>query len=635
MTYCPNPTCNQPFNPNNAKFCSNCGTKLLLGDRYRAVHLLGQGGFGRTFLGVDEYKPGQPPCAIKQFIPPDLNRSQQDKALTLFAQEAERLQQLGQHSQIPELLAYFRQELWQFLVLEYISGSTLAEELEQKGTFSVQRVEQLLANLLPVLEFVHQHQVIHRDIKPENIIYRSGDKQFVLVDFGAAKFATETLLHKTGTVISTAGYTAPEQLLGKAVFASDLYSLGVTCIHLLTGTPPVDLFDSSEDTWFWRKYLTTPVNRSLAGILDRLLERATRRRYATAKAVLEDLQVHPCDRRGKPSQTSSSSASTSPQPAAHWACVRTLQGHSSSIAALALTTDQTLITTGAEGTIKLWDLSTCKLTGVLGEHAGAIQTIALLSGQANASPHQGQILICGGESGQLSFWQLETGELLSHLAAHHRSLKTLAVGGNWLATVGKEEPAQTFKERSTLGIHRIKLWDPFTQELRITLAAETAVYALALSPDGHYLASGGYDGMVRVWEVETGTLLQRMYWQLGPVQAIAISPDGQFLAAGGFDGTIKIWQMEQRRITTWKVLAKHQRSVLSLCFSPDSQHLASGGEDQTVKLWSLNHGRPVVTLQGHTAPLSALCFSADGPTLISGSQDKTVKLWQAIPQSAP
>ena len=312
MSYCLNPTCHNPQNPGDAELCQSCGSKLLLtldaetpsASRYRTRKPIGQGGFGRTFLAVDETKPvifSQ--CVIKQSFP---QNTAGEKAAQLFHQEAAQLETLGKHPQIPELIAHFEQDGRQYLVQEFIDGKNLARELEQKGAFTETQIRQILNDLLPVLHFVHKSKVIHRDIKPENIIRRRlspaplsalensyqpspFQKDIVLVDFGAAKKVTATGLPQTGTIIGSAAYTAPEQLMGKAVFASDIYSLGVTCIHLLTEIPPFDLFDSTEDSWAWRNYLKTAVSDDLGRILDTMLQSATKRRYSSASAVLRHL----------------------------------------------------------------------------------------------------------------------------------------------------------------------------------------------------------------------------------------------------------------------------------------------------------------------------------------------------------
>ncbi|WRH65807.1 MAG: serine/threonine-protein kinase [Planktothrix sp. GU0601_MAG3] len=289
MSKCLNPDCLQT----NSKtvFCQKCGSKLLLTDRYRALEILGQGGFGRTFLAVDEHKPSQPYCVIKQFLPQAQGTNNQEKAGELFKQEAIQLEHLGKHQQIPELFAYLTQDNRQYLVQEYIEGQNLAQELAQAGAFSETKIINLLEDLLPILAFIHQRKIIHRDIKPENIIRNKSDNKLFLVDFGAAKAATITALAVTGTVIGSAQYTAPEQAMGKPIFASDLYSLGVTCIHLLTNIEPFNLFDSGECDWVWRDYLKIKVNNTLGQVLDKLLQQGTKKRFQTAQEVLEALQL--------------------------------------------------------------------------------------------------------------------------------------------------------------------------------------------------------------------------------------------------------------------------------------------------------------------------------------------------------
>jgi serine/threonine protein kinase len=295
MSYCLNPRCPKPENTNDGKFCLTCGAKILLKERYRAIKPIGQGGFGRTFLAVDEDKPSKPRCVIKQFYPQAQGTSTVQKAVELFTQEAVRLDELGKHPQIPELLAYFTQEDRQYLVQEFIEGQNLAQELSEKGAFNENQIRQLLQDLLSVLQFCHARQVIHRDMKPENIILRrsplvkGGWGELFLVDFGASKYVTNTNINSTGTSIGSPEYVAPEQIRGQAIFASDIYSLGVTCVHLFTERSPFDLYDINNGTWIWQKYLQTPVSSQLSRILNQMLESIPMRRYQTADEVLKDL----------------------------------------------------------------------------------------------------------------------------------------------------------------------------------------------------------------------------------------------------------------------------------------------------------------------------------------------------------
>ena len=293
----------QPPEENSGSGFSQSNT--LLNDRYRILKSLGQGGFGKTFLSIDEKYPqnsqdivfsGHPTpklCVLKQFFPQCQTIYSNQKASELFHQESLRLAELGKHSQIPQLLDTFEQDGKQYLVQEWVDGQTLEQELAEAGPFNEAEIWQLLGDLLPVLQFVHAHQVIHRDIKPSNIIRDQSNRQLFLVDFGAAKYTTGKIWQQTGTMIGSAEYAAPEQIRGKAVFASDLYSLGVTCLHLLTQMSPFELYDCSEDAWIWRAYLVEPISPSLEKILCQLVQPATKLRYHFAAEVLLDLNSLP------------------------------------------------------------------------------------------------------------------------------------------------------------------------------------------------------------------------------------------------------------------------------------------------------------------------------------------------------
>src|SRR3712207_1937199 len=109
MSYCVTPGCLAPQNPDSAQFCHSCGSKLWLKERYCPIQPIGCGGFGRTFLAVDEDIPSKPRCVIKQFYHQSSGGLVSKKAVELFHQEAERLDELGKHPQIPTLLAHFEQ----------------------------------------------------------------------------------------------------------------------------------------------------------------------------------------------------------------------------------------------------------------------------------------------------------------------------------------------------------------------------------------------------------------------------------------------------------------------------------------------------------------------------------------------
>lgn len=290
--HCLNPDC-QTENPVGANFCYRCGTPFLLKGRYQCDRTLGQGGFGRTYLVQDTYR-GNTKVVVKQFIPNTSLRksgSSLQKALSLFEQESQRLLQLDQHPQIPTLFESFEANNSHYLVQQLIEGRTLADLLTRLGKpFNEMQIRSVLLNLLPVLQFIHSQNIIHRDIKPENVIRRSSDKRLVLIDFGAAKAATVTLMGETGTTIGSTGYAAPEQIYGRAVFSSDLYSLGVMCLHLLTQEKPSDLYDPMEGTLVWRQFLKGhAISPELATVLDRMTQSLVKDRYSSAQDALRDL----------------------------------------------------------------------------------------------------------------------------------------------------------------------------------------------------------------------------------------------------------------------------------------------------------------------------------------------------------
>ncbi|WP_299407533.1 serine/threonine-protein kinase [Acaryochloris sp. IP29b_bin.148] len=287
MIACLNPACHHS-NPEAATVCEHCQITLRLCDRYRPTQLLGQGGFGRTFLAVDEGQVNHPACVIKQVWPTQF--PDPDKIIELFHQEAQLLKELGCHPQIPQLLASVEQDDKLYVVQEYIDGQNLAQERTEVERFSPKQIQQLLAELLPVLGFIHQHQLLHRDIKPANIIRRSTDQQLVLVDFGAAKRLTGTAIAKTGTSIGSAEYIAPEQARGKAQFASDIYGLGVTCIHLLTGLSPFDLMDG-DGQWIWESLCDQPIKPDLATVLNKMIAPAVSQRYGSVEDAIADLHT--------------------------------------------------------------------------------------------------------------------------------------------------------------------------------------------------------------------------------------------------------------------------------------------------------------------------------------------------------
>ncbi|MBD2514598.1 serine/threonine protein kinase [Nostoc sp. FACHB-973] len=265
----------------------------LLDGRYQVLQVLGGGGFGQTYIAQDTHRPGFPKCVVKHLKPVTRSPEFLETARRLFSSEAETLEQLGNHDQIPRLLAYFEHNQEFFLVQDFIEGHTLKAELTPNERWTENRVIELLQQILGILQFIHSHNVIHRDIKPDNIIRRQQDGKLVLIDFGAVKQMQTQLLTVPGhtgasIIIGTPGYMSTEQGQGKPRPNSDIYSLGIIAIQALTGLHPIS-FEEDSDTGeiSWQHH--AKVSSELASVLSKMVLHHFKQRYQSAAEVLRTL----------------------------------------------------------------------------------------------------------------------------------------------------------------------------------------------------------------------------------------------------------------------------------------------------------------------------------------------------------
>ena len=303
----------------------------LLDRRYRIVQILSSGAFGQTYLAADTRRPGHPQCVVKQLRPPNNNSKILKTALRLFEKEAEILEKLGRHDQIPLLLAYFKENSHFYLVEEYIEGHSLTKELVPGSPWPEERAIKLLEEILEILLFVHEQGVIHRDVNPSNIIRRRSDKKLVLIDFGSVKEVSHQFLNGNGQSMRTIATGTPtympiEQFQGNPQYNSDLYAVGMIAIQAITGLEASDLpklqdpnLSNSEDlTWRNR----TRVSAGLAKIIDKMIHHYHGKRYASSGEVIADLRK--LTGRSDFTPVQNSNASNSPIRIKNWSKILVL-----------------------------------------------------------------------------------------------------------------------------------------------------------------------------------------------------------------------------------------------------------------------------------------------------------------------
>ena len=262
----------------------------LLAGHYRILQVLGEGGFGQTYITEDLHLPGNPKCVLKHLKPASTNTGVLEIARKLFDKEAIVLQQLGNHDRIPRLLAYFEEDQEFYLVQEYVPGHPLSKELTPGTKWSERQVTELFQEVLDILVFIHGQGVIHRDIKPDNIMRRDSDRRLVLIDFGAIKQVRNQQVahgqHTMTVAIGTPGYMPIEQASGNPRASSDIYSLGMLGIQALTGVNPYELAEDDRTGELKWEHLTV-ANPQLVAIIQRMTRYHFRDRYLTAAEALQ------------------------------------------------------------------------------------------------------------------------------------------------------------------------------------------------------------------------------------------------------------------------------------------------------------------------------------------------------------
>ena len=671
MIYCLNPDCKQPINVNVAvnvaqfnvaqsTCCESCGLPLvpLLRGRYRIVRALGQGGFGKTYLAVDEDRL-KARCVIKQFSPQVKGEKSLKKAVLLFEQEAIRLNELGEHPHIPSLLAYFEQDNRLYLVQQFIEGATLAQELAHQGCFGEQKIREVMAGLLPILKFVHDRNVIHRDITPANIIRRKLDNRLILIDFGIAKVLEEvgSDLGVPGTKIGTEGYAPIEQLRsGRAFPASDLYSLGATCLYLMTRTKPDDLYDPIQGNWLWRSKLADQGVRFSEGIgqvLDRLLKDLVIERYQTADQVMHDLRLllsrPPSSSPGffpvRGNVTSSIPRTTQP-PA--FSRLPESANHSDSLRTDSFRTDSfsnSEIRANSEGlsnsdfVTDLRDIDDSSQANELPqlEQLSQLQSSQLQSSQPSVLPQPSELpaapspdllsagLLLSDARRSALPTSLPTSERISgELTDLYGCISTLKGHSSWVLALAASPDGQTLVSGGL--DDRIIVWDLLSGDPDKILVGHTKpINGLVITPNGKMVVSCSDDISIKFWRLSTGSMERSLSVHTRDINSIAVSPDGQFLVSGAEDRTLCAWNVNTG---AWlRSYPEVSGMVRSVAISANAQVVACGGLDNKVRVWNFNTTQLLLCFSGHNNSVLSVALTQSGRYAVSGSKDRTIKIW--------
>ncbi len=591
------------INVNGEQRCRECGRSLrfalqivsdTINERYRIIRGIGRGGFGAVYQAEDARVPGKL-VAIKESFDTTEIRS--------FQREFQVLRNL-RHPNLPRYYDMFEAEESGYLVMEFVPGQSFQDILNKKrGAMPEVLVLSYVVQLCDVLCYLHRQEppITHRDIKPANIRL-TPEGLIKLVDFGLVKWGTPQDV--TTIPGGTRTYSAPEQWvrMGSTGPRSDIYSLGATLYHLLTGHQPTLTANRVVNP---PEALSAPrsLNRNLAPHISNTIIRAMaineEHRYPD---VLSLKQALVCEQ--------ASPMAITPENAQRVFELDRRQGDVADSCKIAWSPDSNfLMWNFYTGHCVLWDVKADTTRYISDKEDNDVNVLDI------AFSPDGQIAASVSYyKKKIKLWSVQDGELQRTLTGHDDVVLDIAFSpdGKIIASASQDKT--------------IKLWQlPKGRLLHTLTGHEDTVWSVAFSSDGLTLASASQDMTVKLWRVSDGELLHTLEGHEGSVTSVAFAPDGQTLASGSQDTTIKLWRTLNGELVD--TLERHDGPVWSVTFSPDGLTLASASQDKTVKLWRTRNGKLLQTLYGHRGTVWSVAFSPDGLSLASAGG--TVRLWGA------
>ena len=620
------------------------GEQPLLKQRYRLLAQIGSGGFGAVYQAEDTVL-GDRKVAVKEMNQRGLTPEEAQEATNAFRNEALLLAGLA-HPNLPHIYDQFEEGGRWYLVMDFIEGETLEARLARMpgGRLPVQEVLKLGVQLCTVLDYLHTQQppIIFRDLKPANImITQSGD--LFLIDFGIARHFKPGQTKDT-VAFGSAGYAAPEQY-GKAqtTTQSDIYSLGATLHHLMSGHDP-------SDSPFVFEPLDLAEPHGLEALILQMLDSRASKRPASMAVIKHDLErladdlatrqkQRPAAVVPPPAPSSAAPATrpvvqSAPAPVRHPPAPRLLhrqerhpptprllyRRHTERVNTVAWSPDGTMIASGGnDQTVQIWESAS-------GTHLQTLPETDRV--HALAWSPDGAQLAWVSQGKEVHLWRADTGEF-SRLALPGLNLFNVFLAVTWA-------PDGSRLAAGGLG-KTVEIWEVKTGKHELTYSGhrrflqESSIYALAWSPDGESMASVSTDGMIQVWEVATAHLRcsysGHQWGYLGHKGGVSWSPDSASLVSAGERATIHIW--DAATAAQRLILNGHQSAVNRVSWSPDGQYIASASADRTVRVWDGATAKEVMAYVGHDGEVNAVAWSPDSKLLASGSDDHTVRIWQA------
>ncbi|HLN33281.1 MAG TPA: protein kinase [Gemmataceae bacterium] len=620
---------------------------------YDVIEVLGHGGMGVVLKAFDSCL--QRFVAIKVLA---VHFANNQTARQRFCREARAAAAIN-HKNVVAIYQVDEIDNLPYLVMEYVPGASLEEHLERTGRFALEDILRIGAQVASGLAAAHAQGLIHRDIKPANILLETGAESVKLTDFGLARAADDAKLTQSGTVAGTPLYMAPEQARGETLdYRADLFSLGSVLYAMCTGVTP---FEAGTPLAVLRRIteerprpiheINPAIPDWMEEIVEKLQAKKPANRFESAAEVAEMLNqylahvrqpsmVHlpRCPRLrarqrrlllagftflgfacgfgaselwravspAQPSTLSATALAGNPEVDSSSSALKTLHANMGPIWSVAFAPDGSSLALALDdGTVKIWDLKSERVSATLNAHKGPVWAVAYNK--------DGSLLATASDDGTAKVWNLATAEARTPFR-HRTAVRAVAFAGDGksLATGSRDGS--------------VRIWSLSTGEETVIIHGhEGVIMSVAFSPDGKTVASASGDKTVKLWDAATGHEQLTLSGHTGGVYSVAFSPDNKFIASGGWDKTVQVWDTSTG--TSYAVFRGHAQDVWSVAFAADGRTLASGSEDRTVKVWDLASQQELATLKGHTSTVYSVAFSPDSQTLASGGRDGTVKLW--------